>query len=166
MMVANGTMHRAKGRRSLGRIRFVFCFGCALTAPFFSGCGGGNRGPERVAVSGTVTYHGKPIPDGTIRFVPLPAFPVPATSALIVDGKYKADGNGSVPVGTHKIEIEAYRKTKGASPLPAGKPLPPRYSGDSLREQYLPKRYNADSQLQITIEPGSREVTKDFDLTD
>jgi hypothetical protein len=27
-------------------------------------------------------------------------------------------------------------------------------------------RYNADTQLEITVQPGSREITKDFHLTD
>ena len=33
------------------------------------------------------------------------------------------------------------------------------------RPQYLPRKFNADSQLEITIEPGAGEVTKDFALT-
>lgn len=78
----------------------------------------------------------------------------------IKDGRYKVDGHGGVPVGTHKIEIEAYRVDpkylKSGAPTARGIP----------RTQYLPKRYNADSQVQIAIEPGSKEITKDFDLTD
>ena len=32
------------------------------------------------------------------------------------------------------------------------------------RQQYIHKEFNAESHLQITIEPGSREITKDIDI--
>ena len=80
-----------------------------LTAVVVGGCGRGDRGPERVAVSGTVTYNGKPLSEGTIRFVPLPNCPVPTSGASIANGQYRLEGNDGVPVGTHKIQIEAFR---------------------------------------------------------
>ncbi len=138
----------------------------ALTIACFVGCGG-DRGPERVVVSGAVTYNGEPIPEGTIRFVPDATSSVPTTTALIVDGKYSADGKGGVSVGTYKIQIEAFRKV----------PLNPNLSKRALsmvnptfkdggRQQYIPKRYNVYSQLEITIPAGSGEITENIDLTD
>ena len=59
----------------------------ALIAVVSGGCGG-DRGPERVVVSGTVTHNGKPIPEGVIRFVPAPTCPVPTAGTTIVNGKY------------------------------------------------------------------------------
>jgi hypothetical protein len=165
MMFGLGLMN---GRTSTGAtwwcvsrtLRLRLC--CAVTIACFGGCGG-ERGPERVVVSGTVAYNGKPIPEGVIRFVPVSTSLGPTAGAIIANGKYRADGNGGVPVGMHNIQVEAYRKT--AYPV---KPavLPPRGFEDGLREQYLPKRHNVDSQLRITIESGSRTITKDFDLTD
>ena len=62
-------------------------------------------------------------------------------------------------MGTHRIQIEAYRKI---TPRPgSSERLDPRAS-----EQYLPAKYNVNTQLEITIPPGSREITKNFDLTD
>ena len=108
-------------------------------------------------MSGTVTYNGKPIPAGDIRFVPVATSAVPMAGAEIKDGQYRVDGRGGVPVGTHKIEIDAYRADatgrKGNAP-------PPMMARGVQRFQYLPKRYNFDSQMKITIEPGSREITK------
>ncbi len=93
------------------------------------GCG--DRGPQRVIVSGRVTYNGKPISSGVILFVPLPSCPVPSAAAEITDGKYRVDARGGVPVGTHKIKIEGYRKpanapqpsTAALSGLPAPTPV-------------------------------------------
>lgn len=134
-----------------------------VLATFLTGCGG-DQGPERVVVSGTVTYNGKPIPEGDIRFMPVAASAVPMAGAEIKDGKYKVDGRGGVPVGTYKIEIEAYRVEPSA--VKPGETPPPMMARGAPRIRYLPKRYNVDSQLQITIEPGSPEITKDFNLTD
>ena len=139
----------------------MLCTGWAITA-LVSGCGR-DRGPERVVVSGTVTYNGKPLSEGMIRFVPLPNCPVPAAGAPISDGRYQVDRLGGVPVGTHKIQIEAYRKRATPS-KPDAIALPPRGRGD-LPEQYIPKKYNADTVLEITIPPGSRAITQDFNLT-
>ena len=129
---------------------------CLCAAAVLGGCG--CNGPERVVVSGTITYRGQPIPDGQILFVPLPSCPVPTAMALIVNGQYKADHRGGVPVGTHTVRIEAYRapppSTNGAMAMPGA------------RDQYLPARHNTASQVQMTIEPGSRAITKDFNLND
>lgn len=127
-----------------------------LIAVLLGGCGG-DRGPQRVVVSGTVAYQGKPIAAGTIQFLPVSAS-LPGAAALIVDGKYKLDNKGGVPVGTHKIVIEAYkndpdRGEQGGAPV-----------GRHIRQNYLPSCCNGTSQLQITIEAGSRGVTQDFDL--
>jgi hypothetical protein len=130
-----------------------------LVAACLAGCGG-DRGPERTVVSGTVTYNGKPLTNGSIRFMPTATSAVPMAGAGIKDGAYKVEGHGGVPVGTHKVEIEAYRVdpkyVKPEMPMSRGVP----------RTQYIPKRYNTDSNLQITIEPGSSQITKNFDLTD
>lgn len=133
-----------------------------LMAILLAGCGGRN-GPERVVVSGVVTYNGKPIPEGAIRFVPSQDSPVPTSGASILNGRYMVDGKGGVPVGAHRIQIEAFRMVPApARPGLQGSPHRP----TEVPQQYLPDRYNAKTQLEITIPSGSRAVTKDFDLTD
>jgi hypothetical protein len=136
------------------RVHRAFCAGLAFAVFFIGGCGG-DRGPERVAVSGTITHKGQPIANGRIRFVPDADSHVPPTTASIVNGQYRADLRGGVPVGRHKVEIEAYRRLPDAAPDPLWVP-----------DNYLPRRHGVDSQVWITIESGSREITKDFDLTD
>jgi len=87
--------------------------------------------------------------------------PVPTSGASIANGQYRLEGKNGVPVGTHKIQIEAFRMIQ--IPIRPGEAAPPR--ADRPR-QYLPTKYNADTQLEITIPSGSGEIAKNFDLTD
>ena len=101
---------------------FALSLTWAIAAAIFSGCGR-DQGPERVVVSGTVTFDGKPIRRGRIHFMPVATSAVPVSGADIKDGRYKVDGRGGVPVGTYKIEIEAYRVDQ--TPPKPGEPMPP-----------------------------------------
>jgi hypothetical protein len=145
-------------------LSILLCLSCALTASCFTGCGNRGDGPERAVVSGTVTYNGKPIPEGMVRFVPLQTSTAPVSGTSIVDGKYQCDAHGGVPVGTYTIQIEATHKVPFAPKQ--GERTPPLMAERSVDRQYLPNRFNRDSQLQITIEPGSRKIAKDFQMTD
>ena len=94
-------------------VKVVLCAGWMLAVRLLSGCSE-DQGPERVVVSGTVTYNGKPVPEALIRFVPVQTSAVPMAGAVVTDGKYRVDIRGGVPVGTHRIEIEAYRNYPAA----------------------------------------------------
>jgi hypothetical protein len=115
-----------------------------------------NSGPERVAVAGKVTFRDRPVADGQIRFVAHAGTTAPVTVGPIQNGSYDVSASGGVPVGSHRVEIRAYDPTEPARRGPGAPP----------RKQLLPAKYNANTQLDITIAPGSREITKDFDLTD
>jgi hypothetical protein len=73
------------------------------------GCGRGEL-PTR-EVFGTVTCNGEKVPEGEIRFVPIEGTPGPVSSAAIVDGQYRIEARGGVPVGEHRVEVRAMRKT-------------------------------------------------------
>ena len=112
-------------------------------------------------MSGTVTYNGRPVPEGRIEFIPVQTSSAPVSGALVADGKYRVDNKGGTPVGTHKVVITAMRTMKNKA-TPGGKPL----LHENVLYQYIPKKYNDKTQLEITVEPGSGEITKDFNLTD
>ena len=57
-----------------------------------AGCG--PSGPERVKVSGTVTFQGSPLKNGTIVFVPAEGTKAPPSGANIENGRYMADRQG------------------------------------------------------------------------
>ena len=122
-------------------------------------------GPERVVVSGNVTYNGKPIAEGAIRFVPVASCRAPVAVATIVDGNYTVNVHGGVPVGRHKIEIEAYRRVMPPG-LKPGDPLPPCFPPKGMRAQCLPKKFNVDTHLEITIRAGAGRLVQNFDLAD
>lgn len=121
-----------------------------------------NRGPERVIVSGMVTYEGKPVAEGRIRFVPTKGTAGPVSIAKIVDGHYRADAKGGVPVATQRVEIIAYDRDSNnrdqSGNLPAG-------IGASERGQYLPAKYNDNSELELIVESTRDEIRKDFKLS-
>ena len=135
-------------------VRVLTCFVLVGLA----GCGGGD-GPERVVVTGKVTFQGQPLANGEIRFVPTKGTEAPVSGASIAEGAYRADGLGGVPVGTHKVVIQGFR----AADTPVHDPI----EGDYYpREQYLPTKYNDQTELEITVQPGSGTVTKDYELTE
>jgi hypothetical protein len=129
-----------------------------LAAPIglavLAGCGGGGKGPPRVAVSGKVTFQGKAVADGQIRFVPKPGTKAPVTVEAIKNGTYDTSPSGGVPVGEHRVEILAFDPNQ---PAPQGPGEPP-------RKQLLPPKYNTKTQLELKVEAGAKPITKDFEL--
>ena len=122
-------------------------------------CGCGHRGPERVTVSGQVTYRGQPLSYGQIHFVPAEnTAGVPVTAATIRDGRYTASIKGGVFVGSHEVRILAYRDN---APQDA-----PADADFAQQVQYLPAKYNSQTELQITIPSGSGAIHRNFDLDD
>jgi hypothetical protein len=101
-------------------------------------------------VTGTASWQGTPIAEGTINLIPLdPA--VPAVSGKIVDGKFELL---ALP-GEKKVEIYATRA--------AGAVVPE--MGMAGREMYIPEEYNARSKLTMNVSAsGDNHFT--FDLPD
>ena len=118
---------------------------------------------ERVSVSGHVTYDGKPLPWGQIRFIPTGEHAGPVWSALVRDGKYSTEGKG-VPTGTLRVEITALRGLKTGGVPNLGPDSNPEEASEPL-EQYLPAKYHLQSELSFAIPAGSGPVEQDFLLT-
>lgn len=145
-------------RRVLHDLPCVVCLGWVT---LLGGCGG-DQGLQRAIVSGKVAYKGEPVADGMIRFRPSGGSRAPSSGAFIVNGEYRANGHGGVPIGTFKVEIEGYRPVADSETVkePEVEDL-----GDP-RIQYLPEQYNKKTQFEVTIEPGCRRLARDFLLTD
>lgn len=137
-------------------------WGLVVSLAAVAGCG--PVGLDRVPVSGTVTFNGEPLKTGDMRFVPINGTHAPVGAANIIDGRYAADGKGGVAVGAYRVEILAWRDKKDHV---APALLPPGVKKEDLaKEQYLPAKYNTQSELDITIAPGSGKIVRDFALTD
>jgi len=89
---------------------------------FIAGCGGGG-GPQKYTVSGKVTYGGKPISSGDIRFEPKAGEINAETIAhtRIRDGNYTTEVVG----GPHRFYVRDLTGDidMGESESPGGKPL-------------------------------------------
>lgn len=124
--------------------------GCLL---LLVGCGGDRRQP----LEGTVTLDGKPLDEGAISFVPLPGATGPTAGANIAAGRFSiAADQGTFP-GTFRVEITAKRKT--------GRQVLSDTAGGMVDqyEQFLPARYNRESQLTANVKEGANRV--EFRLT-
>jgi hypothetical protein len=135
---------------------------CVVVGAFaFLGCGARPK-HERIVVSGTVSFEGKPLAQGQIRFVPEKGSDLPSSGATIAAGKFRADSHGGVAVGSYKISIEAYRPL-GSGPQSGRSALG---AGGKNVEQFIPTKYNYKSELKIDVPSGSTEIVKNFELTD
>lgn len=122
---------------------------------WFAGCGdtGG-----RVPVQGRVTWDGQPLDQGEIIFIPIQGTTGPTVAGPITNGQFSIPAKKGAKPGRYRVEITADRKTgrkiqadEGSSEL-----------GDE-REQYLPARYNDDSELIAEIKDGKDGL--EFKLT-
>lgn len=84
---------------------------CLLTVGWWTLCGCGQRGIPMRVIEGTVTCNGQKVPEGTVRFMPIDGTPGPASVATIVDGQYRIEARGGVPLGKHRLEVDARQKT-------------------------------------------------------
>jgi hypothetical protein len=144
--------------------RLVRYCGLVLTIGIVSGCG--PKGLERVILTGDVSHNGQPIPHGIIRFTPSTSTLGSTVAATIENGKYKVDSRGGVPVGTHSVQIEAYRIVPRSESRPGVPPPPNAVAPAGDRIQWLPPKYNDETELTVTIEPDSLDFVRDFALTD
>lgn len=122
----------------------------ALLSLCWLGC---SRDSPRVAIEGQVTLDGQPLAGGQIAFIPLGAASAPTAGATIEGGRYRiAAERGPFP-GEYRVEIRAFRGTgkrvwdgMGDENAPASQ----KRFVEEL-EQYLPREYNDESTLRVTI---------------
>jgi hypothetical protein len=110
------------------------------------GCGG-----SPVPVSGTVTFEGKPLPEGDIIFTDLEGKVAP-DAGKIRDGSYSV----AVKPGKKKVEIRASKPIA----LPPGKKGP--MGEGEMWVDYIPARYNTKSELAAEV--SSASTKHDFAL--
>jgi hypothetical protein len=107
-------------------------------------------------VSGIVTYAGKPVPTGTVMFVPVESGP-PAYGNIGPDGHYElstySPGDGAV-VGTHKVMITALEQ------------LPPELQNNPNRlpKMLVPLKYGDSKSSGLTFEVKAGDNTIDISL--
>lgn len=140
--------------------------------------GGCGRNESVVVVEGAVRYAGQRVMNGDIRFYPIEETMGPTVGAPIVDGHYQAMNKDGVPVGTHRIVIRAFvledigpvsGQPAGGDLLSTGSSGPnakPRMSVYVVegRKQFIPVKYNTQSEITAEVTGESNPQTIDFDL--
>ena len=101
----------------------------------------------RVPLYGSVSINGTPIKVGAISFLPLgsPKL-VTSSGASVINGKYSVPTNKGVVPGEYRVEIYATGDVG---------------DGTSRIRRLVPPKYNAESELTITVAKGK---SYDFDL--
>jgi hypothetical protein len=141
--------HVARTLRVWERHRHTECaayISLAMAVLLIGGCGSTGG---RQAIEGTVTLDGKPLEKGQITLVPQGDTRGPTAGAEIVGGKFAIPAAGGTFVGKFRVEITASR--------PGGRKVPDRMTGKLLDgyEQFIPARYNAESQLSADVKAGA-----------
>ena len=111
-----------------------------------AGCG--PSGPTKYPVQGEVRFDGKPLASGTMTLIP-ESPQARTTVAQIVDGKYAME----VTASDWTVNIQAVRETGPVNPT----------LGEAPREQYIPAKFNGDSQLKITVPSDQSEFNYDLE---
>ena len=124
----------------------LFCVPSLLQA----GCGGEDG---RATVRGTVSLEGVPLESGMIQFLPTPGSSGLAAGAIIENGRYSITKKGPMP-GNYKVLVTACHKTGQMVPVPTIGPGVK--EGEMMEEkvQFIPDKYNTNSELMVEIEPG------------
>jgi hypothetical protein len=123
-----------------------------LASGLLAGCG--PDGPEIARVEGTVTLDGSPLSHAAIVFIPENGRPAGATTDE--SGRYVlnfTEGRQGAMPGKHRVRVTTQRdagETADGQPIPAS-------------AETIPMHYNANSQLEFTVESGKNNVAN-FDL--
>lgn len=122
-----------------------------LLSTLAAGCGSGDELP-RQAVSGTVTFGGKPLAQGNIHFTPAdPTMTNPVMGgAPIEDGQYSIPQEVGLVPGKYNVSISSASGEIATDEAPG--------SARSLPKEAIPAKYNTNSTLTADIKEGSNTV--------
>ena len=121
-----------------------------LISLLVAGCGPGN-GMARV--TGTVTLGGQPLESATVEFLPADDQGAPASGHTDAQGRYElmyTYDTAGIPPGEYIVSIrteETFFDDQG---------------NERERQERVPARYNAQTELKRTVEPGGNTI--DFGL--
>ena len=104
--MADNTSNRGRPNRA---VSLALCLVLGSWSLLPVGCGDSKLATK--VLHGTVTLDGQKVETGWLRFVPIDGTPGPASTARIVDGEYRIEARGGVPVGKHRVEVDARKRT-------------------------------------------------------
>src|SRR5262245_21575967 len=132
----------------------------AAVLPVAIGCNGSGEGLAKV--KGKITYKGKPVPNGTVNFLPDDGNKPSATGEIQPDGSYalkttagNRPSDGAV-IGKHKVMIVAMQDQGSLLPEQRAALPPP----------IVPAKYTHPNTTPLTAQVEDKENVIDFDLKD
>ena len=138
--------------RNPARLGILICAGSAFLLTSCGGGGGDTLG--RLPVSGTVTYKGQPLAQGSIEFFPAQGVKTQG-GAVIHNGKYSIPAEKGLAPGTYGIKISSTEGgSSGSTDEMPGDPKP--------TKELVPEKFNAKSTLKREISKGKTVI--DFNL--
>ena len=123
---------------------------------FCVGCSEG----ELASISGKVTFAGKEVPEGSIRFFPGPETPSNGAGVTIKDGRFEITeevaGEKGLMAGKYRVSVTASHKT--------GRKIRSPDDGKMVDQilMYIPEKYNLRTGLILELKPGPNQ--HDFTL--
>ena len=133
---------------------------------------------EHAKVHGKVTYNGKPVPLGTVLFVPVEppkdGLMQPASGSIGTDGTYelKSEADAGAIIGEHKVVIIAVDggKPVEAAQAPDAAPSPAGGPGKSAKspvfKTLVPSKYSDPGTTPLTKKVTPGDNTIDIEITD
>ena len=133
---------------------------------------------EHATVHGKVTYNGKPVPMGSVLFVPVEppkdGLMQPASGSIKPDGTYelKSQADAGAILGEHKVVVTAVdggqvvepAAAKNAAPAPAGGPGAGKKAVQF--KSLIPNKYADPSNTPLTRKVVAGDNTIDIEVTD
>lgn len=108
-------------------------------------------GPPRAEVSGSVTFKGSPVEQGSINLSPV-GHDGRQASASIEGGKYLIPEEQGPNLGKYRVELYVFQPPANAPPE----------GSDAGMAQVAPPEFNRNSKVELEVDSG--KVTKDFSL--
>lgn len=104
-------------------------------------------------VTGSVSFNGQPVKDGSIRFFPIEGTEGNGAVTTIQNGQFHTNSESKLRSGKYMVQITATRKT-GRTIKP--KEVMPGDSGSPIEEevQIIPPKYNTKSELRVELHAG------------
>ncbi|MBM3997048.1 MAG: hypothetical protein FJ303_23285 [Planctomycetes bacterium] len=129
---------------------------CLFFSVLLAALHGCDRGPERYAVSGHITFQKQALKNGIITFYPIDTGT--QGGATITDGKYQIPQEQGLSPGKYRVSISS---PDGATPVdPNAAPGP---SGNFASKERIPPEFERDSKITIEV-TASGPNTFDFTI--
>ncbi|SIO35970.1 hypothetical protein SAMN05444166_4079 [Singulisphaera sp. GP187] len=127
---------------------------------------------EHAKVHGKVTYQGKPVPLGSVLFVPVvpPADGLmqPASGSINPDGTYelKSEADAGAILGEHKVVVVAIDGGAAAEPAKAADSGPAPVAKSVRLKSLIPKKYSDPTTTPLTRKVVAGDNVIDIEITD